>query len=476
LSFTLIYAQKFLLTVSRYRYLNQIGESILRTTFNADWSRLSGLTKGEVISRLTVQNYRCGQALLHLMNLLAAGIQITVYLVLSAMISVKLVVLALASYLLLGLLVRPLLKKMASAGAQSTKLNDYFATIVVDHLSLAKVFKVFKKEESISQKLVFSYRNVLHVFKDYDLSDALMTLMTQIIPVLTVYAIFIYSVVFAGLEISSLLVLIMIYTRMGAKIALLNQSYGGFLNNQASLLDLDQFLNKNLKSENFQNTQVKHSQVNEIQLENVCYSYPNTSVEQLKNVNLRLQKGKLYAMLGASGSGKSTLMDLILGLRTPTRGKTYINGKIETLIFDKNVIGYVPQEAFIYKGTVKENITFGEDYSDQAIWDVLELVGLKSDIEKLPSKLETFIGEGDLGLSGGQKQRLAIARSLIIKPSLLVLDEATSGLDQTNEEMVRSILEKIKADCLILVITHRPEFARGSDHIIRVHAGEIQLE
>lgn len=204
-----------------------------------------------------------------------------------------------------------------------------------------------------------------------------------------------------------------------------------------------------------------------IEFKNVSFRYPNTKKFALKNVNLQIQRGKIVGIFGKTGEGKTTLIDLIIGLLKKNSGTIKLDKKIvrEKINFLTNTIGYVPQSPYLIDDTIENNILFGRKVKNRKklINDAIKFSQLNNFIKTLPKGLKTIVGNNGARLSGGQKQRIVIARALLLKPSLLVFDEATSSLDsQTENELMKEILRLNKIST-ILIISHKFEIIKKCD-------------
>jgi ABC-type multidrug transport system fused ATPase/permease subunit len=209
----------------------------------------------------------------------------------------------------------------------------------------------------------------------------------------------------------------------------------------------------------------------EIEVRDVSFSYPNSSTEVLKGINLRVNQGEFLAITGTSGAGKSTLVDLILGILTPKTGKIRISGldPVDCLTSHPGKISYVPQQVSIIPGTISENIGMGfptGHFSPDAIWEALRKAELLDFVSELPDKLGEQVGEGGAKLSGGQRQRLGIARALVSDPRLIILDEATSALDGDTEAAISETLSNLRGSVTLVVIAHRLSTIRSADRVL----------
>ena len=216
----------------------------------------------------------------------------------------------------------------------------------------------------------------------------------------------------------------------------------------------------------------------DITFENADFSYKDSDEKVLKNINLVAKKGETVALVGNSGGGKSTLVNLIPRFFDVTGGKITIDGvdvknyKIKSL---RKKIGIVPQETFLFGGTILENIKYAnQNASVEEVVEAAKMANAHEFIEKLEQGYETEIGERGIKLSGGQKQRISIARAILENPQILILDEATSALDNESEQLVQDALEKLMKGKTTFVIAHRLSTIINSDKIVVIQQGQIR--
>jgi ABC-type multidrug transport system fused ATPase/permease subunit len=215
-----------------------------------------------------------------------------------------------------------------------------------------------------------------------------------------------------------------------------------------------------------------------IEFKNVNFHYPTRmDVQVLKNISFDAKKGKHIALVGSSGSGKSTIIKLLSNMYPINDGEILVDGvNIKDLDVKalRKAIGIVPQEVFLFGGSIEENILYG---NPKATKEELLMATKQANafdfIEKFPDKMETLVGERGVQLSGGQKQRVAIARAILKNPKILILDEATSSLDSESEKVVQDALEKLMKNRTTFVIAHRLSTIRNADNIFVLKDGEI---
>ena len=215
-----------------------------------------------------------------------------------------------------------------------------------------------------------------------------------------------------------------------------------------------------------------------IDLKNVSYKYPGRKKLVLKDISLKIKKGKKIGIIGSSGSGKSTLLNLVLGLINPTKGKILIDNssfKELNLTNWRKQIGYVSQNLFLFDDTLEKNISYGEKRIDKKkLFRSIKKSNLSEFIKSLPSKEKTLIGNNGIKVSGGQHQRIGIARALYRNPKIFVMDEATSALDYKTEDNIMRDLNLKKTDLTAIIVSHRSRAVKNCDLIYYLENGRIK--
>ncbi|MFM2316123.1 MAG: hypothetical protein RLZZ155_455 [Bacteroidota bacterium] len=214
-----------------------------------------------------------------------------------------------------------------------------------------------------------------------------------------------------------------------------------------------------------------------LQFKHVSFTYPETNIEAVNNLNLTINKGETVAFIGHTGSGKSSIVQLLMKAYMPTSGSIEINRKdisiLETNAY-RTLMGIVPQDVFLFSDTIENNIRFGKaDASKNEITRAAQTADLHENILGFEEKYETLLGERGINLSGGQKQRLSIARAIISDPEILLLDDCLSAVDTQTDEKIMRGLKKIREGKTNIIISHRISSVHHADKIFVLQRGQL---
>ena len=245
---------------------------------------------------------------------------------------------------------------------------------------------------------------------------------------------------------------------------------------EASQKRINEFLNVPNKIINKKNSKLIVD--GDITFNNVSYSYKETNIKALNKISFNVKKGESIAVMGDVGSGKTTILELISRVYEPDEGSISIginNISEISLNILRESIGYVPQSTFLFSETIENNLKFGkEDASKLEIRESIKIAGLTKDIEQFKDKYSTLLGERGVNLSGGQKQRLAIARAVIKKPKILILDDSLSAVDTQTEKNIINNLNKTTKSITVFISTHRISTSKNCDKILVINNGNLE--
>ncbi len=215
-----------------------------------------------------------------------------------------------------------------------------------------------------------------------------------------------------------------------------------------------------------------------IDIKEVCYRYPESDGNVLEGISFSIPKGAVVGLVGATGGGKTTLVNLILGLLKPTGGVISVDGRDinENIRGWQRNIGYIPQFIYLSDDTITRNIAFGledKEIDQEKLKKAVEAAQLSDFVKSLPGGMETVIGERGVRLSGGQRQRVGIARALYNDPEVLIMDEATSSLDNITEKFIVEEIERLKTNRTVIIVAHRLTTVKNCDTIYFLDKGRV---
>lgn len=244
----------------------------------------------------------------------------------------------------------------------------------------------------------------------------------------------------------------------------------------ASQTRINEFLE--IKPEIFNPTQEANGELDEIRFENVSYTYENSNIEAIRNLSFSLKSGETLGIVGRTGSGKSSILNLLTRQIDPSSGAVLVNGKdLRTINLDefRSVSGVVPQDVFLFSDTIGNNIKFGVNHDNVSETDLIEVTKtahVYHNIVEFNDGFETLLGERGVNLSGGQKQRVSIARALIRKPKLLLLDDCLSAVDTETEDIILKGIKANYSNNLTVIVSHRVSSLRFANKILVLENGQ----
>ena len=371
-------------------------------------------------------------------------------------------------------------KRMGKVVTEAQEKSGYLTTYLVELFKNHKLIKIFQKEsfEAIRAE------GYLHELMEK--SKKIATVLVRVSPIMEVLtgimiAILIYysgKLIMNGeIEVNnffSFLAAMMLAYQPVRSLSTLNIVINQGFSAAARILPIVDTVNEIENKPNSKDLNITNS---EIKFKNICFKYDSSKKNVLDNISLNFEGGKMTALVGHSGSGKSTILNLIPRFYQAQSGIIEIDNqsindvKLETL---RKNISLVSQETTLFDDTIKNNIKYANEYAtEEEIIQVAKLSNSHEFIEKLPNKYDTLIGENGLRLSGGEKQRISIARAMIKKSSIILLDEATSSLDSETEAKIQEALFTLTKNKTTIVIAHRLSTILNSNNIFLIDSGKV---
>jgi subfamily B ATP-binding cassette protein MsbA len=390
-----------------------------------------------------------------------------------ALISIVMIPLASISAKTLG-------KRIGKVTTEAQEKSGYLTTYLVELFKNHKLIKIFQKEtmevnraDKHLAQLKDKNKKIQTVF--VRLSPIMETLTGLMVAILIFYA----GKLMAKGEVDinnffSFLAAMMLAYQPVRSLSTLNMVINQGLSAASRIIPIIDQENKIKNSNNAKPLSIKNAQIN---FNNLNFSYEIEEGKTLESVNLEFEGGKMTSLVGHSGSGKSTILNLIPRFYDAQSGDISIDGQsiynvtIESL---RNEISMVSQETTLFDDTIKNNIKYGrENATDEEVFQAAKLSYCDEFISNLPNKYETLIGENGVRLSGGEKQRISIARAMMKKSSIILLDEATSSLDSETESKIQNALKILTKDKTTIVIAHRLSTILNSNNIYVIDSGKI---
>ena len=392
----------------------------------------------------------------------------------------KLAIISIVMIPLASIAAKTLGKRISKVATEAQEKSGFLTTYLVELFKNHKLIKIFQTEEREKIKAD------LYLTQLKEKSQKIQTVYVRMSPIMeTLTGIMIAILIFysgkliasGDLDINnffSFLAAMMLAYQPVRALSTLNMVLNQGLSAASRILPIIDQENK-IKNE----TDSKPLKINnsEIKFKNINFSYEIDEGETLKSIDLEFMGGKMTSLVGHSGSGKSTILNLIPRFYDPQSGDILIDGQsiykctIESI---RKEVSMVSQETTLFDDTIKNNIKYAkEDASDEEIYKVSKLSFCDEFINNLPNKFETLIGENGVRLSGGEKQRISIARAMLKKSSIILLDEATSSLDSETESKIQEALKVLTKDKTTIVIAHRLSTILNSNNIYVIDAGRV---
>ena len=376
-------------------------------------------------------------------------------------------------YMLIFIITNILLKFLYKIKEKILNSEELFNHFLVRGFMEMLVFRMSKQFPSEIKKTRSAKENIVSSkVKMNMIHEAFFTIFALLVAMLDIGILF-YAWKTKNLTVGSIVALIALIENAYTPIAIFNVLYVQYKLDKASYKRFEEFLD--LKDDNqLRNGNAINTGIGEIAIKNLSFQYEERKI--IDDLSLFIKRGQKIAFVGESGSGKSTVIKILLGLLKYNQGEIYLgdmelSGICLNNLYDR--VSYISQDVPVFDGTIKENLVFEKNVSEEQMLDALSEVQLSHLVENLAEGLNTEIGEKGTCLSGGEKQRLAFARLWFENPELVILDEATSAMDNLTEEIVmKSVMQKMK-DKTVIAIAHRLNSIAGFDRIILFREGKI---
>ncbi|NYB52809.1 MAG: ABC transporter ATP-binding protein [Methanobacteriaceae archaeon] len=471
-----------------YKFAAHLRKRLYEAITRSNWLFFTRVKSSDFAHALTNEIERISTGTYMFLNLIASTMVLVVYIVFSLKLAGVFTGVIFMVGVVILLLLRRRVRRSQFSGEEITNTTRDIYSSVMQHLDGMKTIKSFNLEEEnvkiFSQQADDVAQRYLNTIRSY--ADVKLLFDIGTVVVLAVMVLFLIQVV--QIPTASLLLLIYIFVRMIPRFSTIQNSYQYFItmlpafSNVMELegeclenADLKEDMRRRELGEEVLGT-AKSGDGEGVELVDVSFTYHDEHHFSIKDLNLRIPAGRTTAIVGPSGAGKSTIADLVMGLIQPDTGEIRFNGQPISASQDSwsGRIAYVAQDTFLFNETVRFNLLIARpDASQEEVGGCLKLAAAHKFVSRLPDGLDTLIGDRGVRLSGGERQRLALARALLRKPSLLILDEATSNLDSENEKKILKSIDKLHGEITILMIAHRLSTIKNADYIYLLDGGEV---
>ncbi len=458
-------------------FIFSLRDKLYRSITNSNWIFISRSKLSNFSHLLTNEIERIALGTTFLLRLLVDMVNCFIYFLLALKLSALMTVIVAVSGIVLLVISKRKIKESQVLGEELTCKTRNLYNAVSEHLSSIKTTKGYNNENKNINIFNDISGQLTKLFNKTVSMQTNIRLYFEISAVLILSLILYFSLSVFNFVAAEVVLLIFLFARIIPRISNIQHNYHLVANMLPAFDNLTKTQINCEKASESQNKKLEPIKIKDsIKLENISFEYEKNN-PVIRNLNIKIQKGEFTAITGPSGSGKTTIADLIMGLLSPQVGSILIDNlplTPERLESWRNQIGYVAQDTFLFHDTIKANLLWAYPCATETeLNKALEQAAALSFISELPNGLETIIGDRGVLLSGGERQRLSLARALLRKPSLLILDEATSSLDSENEKRIQNAIEKLHGQMTILVISHRLSTIKNADVIYVLEKGEI---
>jgi len=445
--------------------------NLIHSLMYAKWSYYSSIPIGKISNMLSNESQRAGNCYLLAGKTISSLFQMSVYIFVAFIVSWKITLMAMlfGGFFIFSL--KAIVRMARDSGQEmSTSLNKLLSRMG-DSLMMVKPIKAMAEEERFTAFLEKDTDDIVKAQKRQYISNQLMQVIYEPV-IITVMSIGIYVMItYSGMALAEILLMAFLFYRIMNYANLSQNNYQNTIQNENAVHEL---IKQTEQAQSMaENVSASHGKKEitlkrEIKFDRINLSYGDIDV--IKDLSCTVYANQINLIFGHSGVGKSSLIDIITGMNKVSSGNVYIDDhEISDIDIQKwrQKIGYVPQETILLHDSIHKNVTLNDaKYSNEQVFDALEKCGLREFIETLPDGIETSVGERGTSLSGGQKQRITIARSIIRNPDILILDEATTGLDKQSEQIILELIKNLTDSVTIIMISHDPQMKKIAHNII----------
>jgi len=452
--------------------------SMLRAMLASRWDYFLHQPVGRLTNSMSIEAVRAANAYLFGATLISLIIEAVVYLIIATLVMWQAALAALLAGLLVYQLLGSLVKASRRAGKRQTKFTRSLIARLADTLLSVKPLKSMGRERLVNNVLISETENINRALRREVLSSEVLAAGQDVLYALVLVIGIYITLVKLELPLATVMVLGFLIFKILKKTGRVQRSYQKMAVSESAYWAIQDTIEEANRAVEPVRGKLTPTLEKGIELSGVSFSYDDKQV--LDELSLTIPAGSFTAIIGPSGSGKTTTLDLIIGLMQPASGDVLVD-EVPLQNIDINQwrrsIGYVPQETVLLHDSIFNNVSLGDpEVSEADVVSALQAAEAWAFTEKLPEGVHSNVGERGGRLSGGQRQRIMIARALVHRPSLLILDEATTALDPQSEAAICKTLQKLRGSQTILAISHQPAMLDAADRAYRLQDGHALLE
>jgi len=452
--------------------------SMLRAMLASRWEYFLHQPLGQLTNSMSIEAVRAANAYLYGATLISRVIEAMVYLTIATLVMWQAALFALLVGLLSYRLLGSLVKTARKAGKRQTKFTRSMVARLADTLLSVKPLKSMGRERLVNTVLISETKNINLALRREVMSAEVLSAGQEVLFALVLVVGIYVTLVRLELPIATVMVLGFLMHRILRNTGRVQRMYQKMAVCESAYWSIQKTIEKADLAVEHPGGELTPTLEEGIELRGVSFSYDDKRI--LDELSLTIPAGSFTAIIGPSGSGKTTIVDLIIGLLQPAYGRVLVD-EVPLQDLDmhrwRRTIGYVPQETVLLHDSVFNNVALGDPgISEADVVSALQAAGAWAFTEKLTEGIHSDVGERGGKLSGGQRQRIMIARALVHRPRLLIMDEATTALDPQSEAAICETLQQLRGRQTILAISHQPAMLEVADRAYRLQDGHALLE
>ena len=449
--------------------------TLLKSLFASNWEYFIRQPVGQLTNAVATEAHRASTAFSFGAKMASMLVEAMVYTVLALLVSWKATLIALGGGVFIVVILRRLVRKNRRAGAKQTVHMQSLIAQMTDVLISIKPLKAMAREKQSDVVLTDTTRRLNRALQKQVLSKAALGSFQE--PLTMVFLVLCLYIALSNWDLSPTAIIAMVFFigKTLKQIEKIQKEYVNLVEYDSAYWSLLEKIEGARNARELFTGTLQPVFARELRIDGVSFAYGDRTV--LDDVSLVLPAGSFSALLGPSGSGKSTLADLLTGLLRPQKGDIWVDGAPLSQIDIgswREMIGYVPQENLLMHDTVLKNVTLGEAaISEEDVETALRAAGAWDFVQHMAEGVRSIVGERGSMVSGGQRQRIAIARALVKRPKLLILDEATTALDPKTEREICVTLQQLKGGVTILAVSHQSAVVECADWAYQLKEGKL---